>query len=168
MRGRRENFITQFTSVCNCLLLKPIPEHLFSSVNKMRVIETTWATILELASQQRAPKNCTAFSTISHFIEHLWRQLGYRTLCPLSMIWPVVSLTFRMNIFCIIYYELQVPTKLILQPSLCIFICSQSHLHLGSVLQVSEDEVNGIHCGLLLVFPAIVHEGRISLYNEEC
>lgn len=32
----------------------------------------------------------------------------------------------------------------------------------GSVSQVSEDEVNRIHCDLLLVFPATVCEGRIS------
>lgn len=72
----------------------------------------------------------------------------------------------------------------IVQPvSLQIHISTELHLHLGAVLQVSEDEVNGIHCDLLLSFTATAHEGEVSgrtdwcllefafkitLYNAEC
>lgn len=71
----------------------------------------------------------------------------------------------------------------IAQPSFCIFMYLQSHTCIQDVLQVSEDEVNGIHCDLLLFFTATAHEGgvsqrtdwcllefafKITLYNEEC
>lgn len=68
-----------------------------------------------------------------------------------------------MNIVFTIYYELQVPIQTnSTAMSLHIHVFIEPHVLPGSVLQVSEDEVNRVRCGLLLVFPATVCEGRIS------
>lgn len=180
IRVKREKFTTQFISFCNYLLLKLIWEHLLSSVNSIRVIETTWVSILELASQPKTLQWLLHFSLHWASLAMTWLQ---NVISPEHDLTQLFSWLVEWTSSASSTMSFTFLSRPIVQPSLHIHISAEPHLHPGSVLQVSEDEVNGIHCEPLLFFTATAHEGgvsqrtdwcwlefafQITLYNAEC